>query len=309
MSLEKNFPVWRSALFVPINVERFVLKAPECGSDALVIDLEDSIVLEHKDAARALVPEVVRHFRNAGRSDVMVRINQPLELAVRDLESAVIPGVDALQVPKVEGPDHLRLLDEMVTRLEVRRGLPPGRIWFIGLIEAPGPLANAYAIARSTPRLAGICLGTEDYVTAIGAKPSENNLLLPAHQILQAACAAGILPLGTVGSAADYNDLVGYARIVRSSADAGFVGSGCIHPSQVSILNAGFSPSSHEVADAERIVELARESTARGQGAFAVHGRMIDVPVVRRADALLARVRAIAERSIRKSAPGGVIHY
>ncbi|WP_375457947.1 HpcH/HpaI aldolase/citrate lyase family protein [uncultured Enterovirga sp.] len=297
MSMTSRFPVWRSALFVPANVERFVAKATERGADALIIDLEDSIPLGQKEAARALVPDIVARFRATGRSDVMVRINQPLELAVRDLEAAVIAGVDAIKITKVEGPEHVRLLDEMVTRLEIARGLPPGRIWFIGLIEAPGPLARAYEIARSTPRLAGISLGSEDYATAIGAKPSEDTMLMPKQQIVQAATAAGILPLGTIGSVADFSDLEGYARIVRRSADFGLVGSACIHPSLVPILNAGFSPSDEEVRDAERIVELDREAAASGRGSFAVDGKMIDIPIVQRAEALLARSRAIAART------------
>ena len=88
MTMPQKFPVWRSALFVPANVERFVAKAIDRGADALIIDLEDSIPLAQKDAARALVPGIVKRFRDTGHSDVMVRINQPLELAVRDLEAA-----------------------------------------------------------------------------------------------------------------------------------------------------------------------------------------------------------------------------
>jgi citrate lyase subunit beta / citryl-CoA lyase len=296
MTISRKFPVWRSALFVPANVERFVAKATERGADALIIDLEDSIPLAQKEAARALVPDIVNRFRNTDRSDVMVRINQPLELAVRDLEAAVVPGVDAIKITKVEGPEHLRLLDEMVTRLETRRGLPTGKIWFIGLIEAPGPLARAHEIARSTPRLAGISLGAEDYATAIGAKPSEATMLMPKQQIVQAACAAGILPLGTIGSVADFSDLEGYARIVRRSADFGFVGAACIHPSLVPILNAGFSPSPQEIADAELIVALDRQASADGRGSFAVDGKMIDIPIVQRAEALLVRAAAVAAR-------------
>jgi len=296
MSATSRFPVWRSALFVPANVERFVAKASQRGADALIIDLEDSIPLAQKESARALVPGLVERFRREGRSDVMVRINQPLELAVRDLEAAVIEGVDAIKITKVEGPEHLTLLDELVSRLERQRGLPVGRIWFIGLIEAPGPLARAHEIARATPRLAGLSLGAEDYATAIGAKPSEDTMFVPKQQLLQAATAAGILPLGTIGSVADFSDTEGYARIVRRSADFGFVGSACIHPSLVPILNAGFSPSEDDVRQAERIVELDRQAAAEGRGSFAIDGKMIDIPIVQRAEALLARARAIQQR-------------
>jgi citrate lyase subunit beta/citryl-CoA lyase len=296
MTMQRKFPVWRSALFVPANVERFVAKAVERGADALIIDLEDSVPLAQKEAARTLVPDIVKRFRDTGHSDVIVRINQPLELSVRDIEAAVIAGVDAIMVTKVEGAEHLRLLDEMVTRLEQSRRLPLGQIWFIGLIEAPGPLARAYDIARSTPRLAGISLGAEDYATAIGAKPTEETLLMPKQQIAQAARAAGIMPFGTIGSVADFGDLDGYARIVKRSADFGFVGASCIHPSLVPILNSGFSPSEKDVADAERIVALDKQAAAEGRASFAIDGKMIDIPIVQRAEALLERANAIAAR-------------
>jgi citrate lyase subunit beta / citryl-CoA lyase len=296
MSQQRNLPVWRSALFVPANVERFVAKATERGADALIIDLEDSVPPQQKDAARAVLPGVVQRFRAHGRADVLVRINQPLELAVRDIEAAVIAGVSAIMVTKVEGPDHLRLLDELVTRLEEARGLPAGGVLFIGLIEAPGPLARAHAIARATPRLAGLSLGAEDYATAIGAKPSEETLLMPKQQIVQAACAAGIMPLGTVSTLADFSDLEAYARIVRRSVDFGFVGATCIHPVQVPVLNAGFSPSAEEIAYAERVVALDREAAAEGRASFQIDGKMIDIPVVVRAERLVRRYDAIRQR-------------
>lgn len=290
-------PVWRSGLFVPVNVERFVAKAATRGADAIQLDLEDSIAPAEKENARRLVESAVKRVRQEGRSDVLVRINQPLELAVRDLEAAVIPGVDAIMVTKVEGPDHLRLLDELAGRLEARRGLPEGGIRFVALIEAPGPLLRADAIARATPRTVALTLGAEDYATAIGGKPTEEVLLMPKQQILQAATANGLMPLGTISTVADYSDLEAYARVVRRSASFGFLGASAIHPAQVPVLNAGFSPSPEEVAQAERIVAADREAAAQGRGSFALDGKMIDIPIVQRAEALLARARAIAARA------------
>jgi citrate lyase subunit beta/citryl-CoA lyase len=290
-------PVWRSGLFVPVNVERFLAKASERGADAIQLDLEDSIAPGDKPEARKRVEAAVARLRREGRSDVLVRINQPLEDAVRDLEAAVIPGVDAIMVTKTEGPDHLRLLDELVSRLEQRRGLPEGGIRFVALIEAPGPLAQAHSIARATLRLVGLSLGAEDYATATGGEPTEEVLLMPKQQILQAATAAGLMPMGTIGTVADYSDMDAYAKVVRRSARFGFVGASAIHPSQVPVLNAGFSPSSEAVAQAERIVAMDREAAAQGRGSFALDGKMIDIPIVQRAEALLARARAIAARS------------
>jgi citrate lyase subunit beta/citryl-CoA lyase len=299
MTAKRPAPVWRSMLYVPVNVERFVAKASQRGADAIILDLEDSIAPGDKDAARRALAPAVERLRRGGRSDLLVRINQPLELAVRDLEAAVIAGVDAVLVTTAEGPDHLRLLDELVGRLEMRRGLPEGAIGFMGLIETPGPLARAHEIARATPRLIALSLGAEDYATAIGGKPTEEVLLLPKQQIVQAARAAGLQPMGTIGTVAGFGDLAAYERVVRRSAQFGFVGASCIHPAQVPVLNAGFTPASDEVAEAERIVAMDREAASQGRGSFALEGKMIDIPVVQRAEALLARARAIAAREAR----------
>jgi citrate lyase subunit beta/citryl-CoA lyase len=296
-------PVWRSGLFVPVNVERFLARAHERGADAIQLDLEDSIAPADKPDARRKVEAAVARLRQHGNVDILVRVCQPLEDAVRDLEAAVIPGVDAIMVTKVEGPDHLRLLDELVTRLEQRRGLPEGGIRFVALIEAPGPLAQAHAIARSTPRLVGLSLGAEDYATAVGGEPTTEVLMLPKQQILQAAKAAGLMALGTIGTVADYSDIEAYTQVVRRAASFGFVGASAIHPAQVPALNAGFSPSAEAVAKAERIVAMDREAAAQGRGSFALDGKMIDIPIVQRAEALLARARAIAARTGTREQP------
>lgn len=289
-------PVWRSGLFVPVNVERFLAKASSRGADVIQLDLEDSIAPGDKADARKAVPAAVERIRGEGRSDILVRINQPLELAVRDLEAAVLPGVDGVMVTKAEGPDHLRLLDELVSRLEEQRGIPDRAIRFVVLVEAPGPLARAHEIARATPRNVALSLGAEDYATAVGGEPTGEVLLMPKQQILQAARAHGLMPMGTIGTVADYSDLDEYARVVRLSASFGFVGASAIHPAQVPVLNAGFSPSAEAVARAEKIVTGDREAAASGRGSWSLDGKMIDIPIVQRAEALLARARAIAAK-------------
>lgn len=296
----RSHPVWRSGLFVPVNVERFLAKASSRGADVIQLDLEDSIAPGDKADARKAVPGAVERIRREGRSDILIRINQPLELAVRDLEAAVLPGVDGIMVTKAEGPDHLRLLDELVSRLEEKRGIPDRTIRFVVLVEAPGPLALAHEIARATPRNIALTLGAEDYATAVGGEPTGEVLLMPKQQILQAARAHGLMPMGTIGTVADYSDLEAYARVVRQSASFGFVGASAIHPAQVPVLNAGFSPSAEAVAYAEKIVALDREAAASGRGSWSLDGKMIDIPIVQRAEALLVRARAIAAKEAAK---------
>src|SRR5829696_8508007 len=129
-------PSWRSLLFVPVTSERFLSKAHERGADAIILDLEDSILPTHKEAARAALPAAVPRVSQDG-ADVVVRINRPLELAVADIAASIMPGVAALMLPKVMGPEHVRLLAELVTAREETLGMPVGHTRFLALIEGP----------------------------------------------------------------------------------------------------------------------------------------------------------------------------
>ncbi|WP_159996764.1 CoA ester lyase [Roseomonas sp. 18066] len=294
--------IWRSGLFVPVNVERFLAKASSRGADVIQLDLEDSIAPADKAEARRAVGPAVTRLLAEGRSDVFIRINQPLELAIRDLEAAVLPGVAGITVTKAEGPDHIRLLDELVTRLEQRRGIAAGTLRFVILIEAPGPLQRAHAIAAASPRNFALSLGSEDYATAVGGEPGPELLHFPKMQILQAARAHGLQPFGTLGGVAGFADTEGQVQAVRRAATLGFTGSSAIHPAQIPALNAGFTPSAEAVARAGTIVALDAEAAAAHRGAWAFEGKMIDIPIVERAQALLARAHAIAQREARHQA-------
>ncbi len=280
-------PPWRSLLYVPAHVERFVGRAHERGADAIILDLEDSVPEAEKPAARAALAAAVPLVRSRG-AGVIIRINRPLDLAVRDVEAAVIPGVDVLAVTKTEGPEHLRLMDELIGRIEAARGLAVGGIGVFAVIEDPGALSRAPAIAAS-PRVVMMGLGGEDYATALAGEPTEEVLLLPKQQVIQAARAHGVAPYGVIGTLAAFGDLPAYAAMVRRSVAFGFAGASCVHPAQVPVLNDAFSPGSDQVAEAQRIVAAAREAAQKGLGAVAVDGRMVDKPIVARAEALLAR--------------------
>src|SRR5260370_42019486 len=127
-------PVWRSRLFVPATAKRFVDGAARRGADAIILDLEDSVDASEKEPARTLVPEAAEIVARGG-ADVVVRINRPLRLAVRDIEAAVGPGVVALALPKVDGPEHIRLLTEIIDEVETERGMTPGTTRLIAMVE------------------------------------------------------------------------------------------------------------------------------------------------------------------------------
>src|SRR5262245_1034676 len=176
--MKPGLPVWRSLLYVPVNVENYVAKAHTRGADCIQLDLEDSVPRPEKERARTLVAAAAARVRRGG-ADVVVRINRPLGLAVRDLEAAVGPDVNGIAVTKVDGAGHLRLLDELVSELEATRGLAPGHTRFIAMVETPGAYFRIAEIAGAVQRLAGIDIGGEDFALAAGMEPDEETLLLP----------------------------------------------------------------------------------------------------------------------------------
>jgi citrate lyase subunit beta/citryl-CoA lyase len=282
---------WRSLLFVPAHQPRFVARAHERGADGIILDLEDAVPPEEKEGARAVLAAAAACVGQAG-ADVMVRVGRGIRPLARDLEAVVLPGIAALVLPKVESADWVMEVAAAVAELEAERDLVPDAIRFILQIETPGALPRLPAIAAAHPRVAAMTLGPEDYCAALGAVPGPEVLMGPNLAILQAARAAGVLPLGLVGSIGDVSDLAAYGALVTQARSLGFRGAMAVHPAQVPVLNAGFSPSEAEIAWASRVVAADRAARAEGRGAFRLDGRMIDLPVVRRAEEILAMAAA-----------------
>jgi citrate lyase subunit beta/citryl-CoA lyase len=301
-----NLPVWRSLLFVPVTQRRFVDGAARRGADAIILDLEDSVAASEKERARTLVPEAAEIVSRGG-ADVMVRLNRPLRLTVRDLEAVIGPGVQAVALPKAESADHVRLVAEIIDELEVERGLPLGTTKMLAMVETASAFFRIAEIAQAHPRLVALNLGAEDFALSAGMLPEAEGLFMPKQVCVFAARAAGIMPLGFVGTVAEFHDLDGFRETVRRSRRIGFVGASVIHPSQVAILNEEFRPSAAEVDHAGRVVAAYDKALAEGIGAVTIDGKMIDVPIVERAKVLLEREAAIAAREAKKqaaSAPG-----
>lgn len=288
-------PIWRSLLYVPANNARFIAKAHTRGADAIILDLEDSVPATERAGARAALAETVATVGQAG-ADVTVRINRPLEDTMSDLDAAVIAGVHALFVAKCDSPSHLRVLDEKVSELEAQRGLKPGNLGFSVMIESPGALRQAADIAMACPRVIAMCLGGEDFATEMHAPPDPETLELPKLLCLMAAREAGVLPIGYLGTVADYTDLEAVRTALARSRKFGFEGASCIHPSIVPLLNEAFTPTPDEADWAKRVVTEYAAAQKEGKGAITVDGKMVDVPVAIRAERLLARHKAIAAR-------------
>jgi citrate lyase subunit beta/citryl-CoA lyase len=298
--MKPDLPVWRSLMYVPVNVGKYVEKAHTRNADCIQLDLEDSVPASEKDAARKLVPAAAKRVRRGG-ADVVVRINSPRELAESDLESSICEDVDGIAVTKAQSADHVRRIDDLISRIETRRGMRAGHTRLIAMIETPGAFFQMAAIAQSSPRLAAMNIGGEDFALETGMEPTEETLLMPKQQMVFAARSAGIMPLGFIASVAGFGDWDAFARMVRRSRQFGFMGAGCIHPGQVPIVNEQYSPSADEVAYARRIVEENARHEAAGRASWSLDGKMIDVPVVERARRLLARHAAVEAREAKKS--------
>ncbi len=287
-------PLWRSLLFVPATAERFVAKAHTRGADGIIVDLEDAVAPDEKPRARTLLPDVIGQVGQAG-ADVLVRINRPWRMTVADLEAAVLEGVRAIVLTKTESAEHVVFTDEVISELEAERGLQPGTIGLFTLIETAKGYLNVREIVHASPRLRAVSVGMEDFADVIGMPEVDTEAILGFNrEVHVAAREAGILMLGYPGSIADFSDLDQFRDNIRRARRLGFDGGACIHPAQVAILNEEFSPPADEVARAERIVALYDKAKAEGAGAVAFEGKMIDEPVVRRAERTLARSRRIA---------------
>ena len=284
----KNQLVWRSMLYVPANNSSFVNKAHTRGADAIILDLEDSVPASERISARAGLAECVNIAGQSG-TNVLVRINRPLEEAVSDIEAAIMPGVCGLFLPKVESAEHLCLLEELILSREMILGMELGCTLLVPMIETAGAYFRVDEIAKASRRNAGITLGGEDFALANGMVPDEETLSLGSQKVVYAARAAGIIPLGTIGTVADFKDLDAYRLSAVKSQKFGFEGASCIHPSVVSLLNEEFSPSENEVRNAKRIIVAYEEAQANGTGAITLDGKMVDVPIALRAQALLVK--------------------
>lgn len=295
MTAQRELPVWRSLLFVPVNVEKFVEKAPQVGADALQLDLEDSIGPADKDSARKIAPDVARRLNEDGH-EIVVRINRPWRLAVRDLEAVVTPNVTAVSCPKVDSAAHVQALSETIAELEVERGMAEGSVKMILLVETAEGFLRLEEIAKADPRVVAMSLGSEDFGLSMAMVADPETLYMPKQMLVAAANAGGVLPMGFVGSIAEFRDEDRFREIVRRSKRLGLRGASCIHPTQVRICNEEFGPTEEEVASAKRIVEAYDKALAEGRGSIVVDGKMVDIPIAIRAKQIVRLHEAIQAR-------------
>lgn len=283
--------MYRSLLYVPANNERFVAKAADRGADAIILDLEDSIPLNQKADARAALAAAVPQCRRNG-ADVLVRVNRPIRLCLRDVEAAVAAGADVIKLAKTESAEHVRLIVEAIEDAEAEfNATKPVKL--IAMLEDPSAVLDARTIITASDRIIAAVSGSEDIATVLEAEPTPEVLRMPKQMVHMAAKAAGRFSFGMYGTVADYSDKDAIRGLIAEARRHGFDGASCIHPSVVELLNEGFSPSPEEIAYAQRVVDVLNDSEAKGLGAVSLDGKMIDKPVADRAKRLLAKAERL----------------
>ena len=276
----------RSMMFIPGNNPGMIRDANIYGADSIMFDLEDSVAYTEKDAARLLVYNALKTL-DFGRKETVVRINDLSSgLGVADLEAVVRAGVQVVRLPKTDSAQDVIDCEREIERIEKEAGMPVGTTGMMAAIESANGVLNAAAIAKASDRLIGIALGAEDYVTDLKTTRSDGiELLFARSMILNAARAAGIAALDTVYS--DVNNEEGFVAEATIIKKLGFDVKSIINPRQIEPLHKVFMPSEKDLNKARAIMDAIAEANARGSGVASLKGKMIDKPVVIRAQRLL----------------------
>ncbi len=273
-------------MFVPGNNPGMMQDAFIYGPDSIMLDLEDSVKMSEKDAARLLVHNALKSI-DYGNTEMVVRIN-PLSSAYgkKDVEAVVKAGVQVIRMPKTETADEVRELEAEVEKVEKEIGCL-GRTRIMAAIESAEGICNAFAIAKASKRMMGIALGAEDYTANLKTQrtPGGAELLYARETIVVAARAAGIDCFDTVYSNLD--DMDTFRKEVELIKTLGFDGKSIINPRQIQIVNEVFTPTEKAIEKAKKIIAGIREAEKRGSGVLAVNGKMVDRPVVMRAERTL----------------------
>ena len=282
----------RTMLYAPGNNPAMVKDVHVYGPDSVMFDLEDSVPPAEKDAARLLVWSALRSL-DYGAVETIIRINAlDTPWGARDVEAAVSSGVDAIRVPKTETPEELVAVERLVEKAEARFGREAGSVRLVAAIEGPLGLINCYDIARASRRLVAIALAAEDFVTALKTTRSADGVELQEARgrIVVAARAAGVMAVDTVFT--DVRDDEGFLREARLAKQMGFDGKSVVNPLQVPLAHSVWAPTAEELRKARRVVQAARDAAARGLGVISLDGKMVDKPIVERAERVVELARA-----------------
>jgi len=270
----------RSRLYVPGNNPRLLINAGVFGSDCIILDLEDSVSLEQKGAARYLVKEALKTL-DFGNSEIWVRVNK--EFLEDDLRQVMIGAPHGICLPKSECREDIERAVELIERYEDIYDVKETKL--MPIIESAKGIVNLEEVASSSDRIVALAFGAEDFTRDIGGEKSWDKLLFARSRIVVVAKAFGIQALDTVYS--DVEDVEGLIEETKRIVKMGFDGKGAIHPEQIGYIHSCFTPTQDEIEYAKRIIEALEDAKRKGSGVVSLDGKMIDKPIVKRAERIL----------------------
>ncbi|WP_278955374.1 aldolase/citrate lyase family protein [Lactobacillus apis] len=282
----------RTMMFVPGNNPAMVKDAGIYGADSIMLDLEDAVSLTEKDAARMLVFNSIKTV-DFGGAEIVVRINgQDTPFYDEDVKAMVRAGVDVIRLPKTESADMIQKLVTDIENAEKEYGVEKGSIGVMAAIESAKGVLNAPEIATATPLMMGLAVSGEDYTADMHTHryPDGRELEFARNMVLQAARAADVYAFDTVFS--NMNDTEGFYRETRYIYELGYDGKSLVNPRQIPMVNEVFNPSKEEIENAMAVQNAISEAKAKGSGVISMNGKMVDKPVVEKANRVIETAKA-----------------
>ena len=301
--MDQKMTLMRSWMFVPGDRQRMIEKSMSLSVDAIMMDIEDGVSPETKEPARRQIAAALDQVAASAKAGTLgrtparfVRINAVGHQRMHDDLAAVIrPGLEGLAVPKVETPEQVKVVEKILDEREPKLGMPAGGVRLLIAIESPRGLFNAFAIASASPRVIGLMFGAEDFCRELSLplrrEGEARDLIYARSSLVTAAAAAHVQSVDGVWP--DLQNMEGLNTFALQSRRLGFSAMSLIHPSQIDPVNAAFTPSADEIDYCRRVVQAFDEAMARGEGAIAFGGQLLDVPIVDRARQTLALARAV----------------
>jgi len=270
----------RSRLYLPGNTPKLMINAGLHKPDGIILDLEDSVAPAKKDEAKLLVRNALRQVNFYG-AERMVRINQ-IPKGLDDLDYVIPHNVNLILIPKCETGKQIKQVEEKISKISNEKNISCP-IYLMPIIESALGVINAYEIASASENVVSLAIGLEDYTADLGTQRTKEGreTFFARCQIVNAACAAGIQPIDSVFS--DVSDMEALKNVVLESKSLGFDGMGCIHPRQIKVIHENFAPNDKEIEKAKKIVTAFYKAIEKGLGVVSLGSKMIDPPVVKRA--------------------------
>jgi citrate lyase subunit beta/citryl-CoA lyase len=299
--MKANRIVLRSSMFVPGNRQRMIEKALGLPVDVVMLDIEDGVSLPEKDGARQQIAAALDQIAAQRQAEAQVRlparfvrVNSGPELQ-KDLTSVIRPGLDGIVLPKVETAEQVNMLEQVLNTREPEVGITAGSVSFILAIESPRGMLNAYAIASASRRVAALMFGAEDFSRDLGLplkrEGEARDLVYARSTLVMAASAARVQSIDAVWT--DLEDQPGLEKYALQSRRLGFSGMALIHPSQLESINKAFTPMADELDYARQVLKAFDEGIARGDGAIAFKGQLLDAPIVDRARQMVSMAESL----------------